>query len=84
MTIVYVGYYGHKYYRERHAVSDMTTIRTSRAAAVELRRLAGALTAQTGRKTSLGAALIAAVTVASRDIPATLAVLSEITRKDEA
>lgn len=64
-------------------MSDMTTIRTSRAAAVALRRLAGALTAQTGRKTSLGAALIAAVTVASRDIPATLAALGEVTKTGE-
>lgn len=54
---------------------DMTTIRTTRESAVLLRRLAGRLTAETGRQVSLGDAAGAAIIVASRDLPAVVAAL---------
>lgn len=60
-----------------------TAVRVTRESAAELRKLAYALSAQTGTRVTLGQTLTAAVTLAARDIPATIAALPERDDEDE-
>lgn len=57
--------------------TESTSIRATEQATDALRRLAFTLSAETGRRVTLGAALEAAVTVAANDIPAVLAALEK-------
>jgi hypothetical protein len=62
------------------ATTSSTSIRASASATTALRRLAYQLSAELGRRVPLGEALEAAVTVAARNIPATIGALP--TRED--
>lgn len=55
--------------------TESTSIRASASATTALRTLAFRLSAELGRRVPLGEALEAAVTIASRDLTATVAAL---------